>query len=88
MWQKNLFNKIYKIESNIDPIELLGLQFLNWGRLSLVLLLDYVMNHQPRLLESLRVPNMFSSNKYLYLGNRALIQPEYTFDHPAKNHVR
>ena len=74
VWQKNLFNKIYKIESNIDPIELLGLQFLNWGRLSLVLLLDYVMNHQPRLLESLRVPNMFSSNKYLYLGNRALEQ--------------
>jgi DNA mismatch repair protein MutS len=73
-WQKNLFNQIYKIESNIDPIELLGLQFLNWGRFSLVLLLDYVMNHQPRLLESLRVPNLFSSNKYLYLGNRALEQ--------------
>ncbi len=73
-WQKTLFNKIYKLESNIDPIELLGLQFLNWGRLSLVLLLDYVMNHQPNLLESLRVPNSFSSNKYLYLGNRALEQ--------------
>ncbi len=74
VWQKNLFNQIYKFESNIDPIEILGLQFLNWGRLSLVLLLDYVMNHQPRLLESLRVPNLFSSNKYLYLGNRALEQ--------------
>ena len=73
-WQKNLFNQIYKIESNIDPIEILGLQFLNWGRFSLVLLLDYVMNHQPRLLESLRIPILFSSNKYLYLGNRALEQ--------------
>jgi len=73
-WQKNLFNQIYKMESNIDPIELLGLQYFNWGRLSLVLLLDYVMNHQPRLVESLRVPTLFSSNKYLYLGNRALDQ--------------
>jgi DNA mismatch repair protein MutS len=73
-WQKMLFEKIYKIETNVDIIELLGLDRLNWARLSLVLLLDYVMAHQPRLLEQLRVPNMFSSNKYLYLGNRALEQ--------------
>lgn len=77
-WQKILFEKIYKLESNIDIIELLGLQFLNWARLSLVLLLDYVMSHQPRLVEHLRVPQMFSSNKYLYLGNRALEQLDIT----------
>jgi DNA mismatch repair protein MutS len=74
IWQKTIFEKVYKIESNIDIIDLLGLQFLNWGRLSLVLLLDYVIAHQPRLLEQLRVPIIFSSNKYLYLGNRALEQ--------------
>ena len=74
IWQKNLFEKIYKTESNIDIFEILGLQFLNWARLSLVLLLDYVLNHQPRLLEHLRMPNIFTSNKYLYLGNRALEQ--------------
>jgi DNA mismatch repair protein MutS len=73
-WQKNLFEQIYKIESNIDIIELLGLQFLNWARLSLVILLDYVIAHQPRLLEHLSIPEIFSSHKYLYLGNRALDQ--------------
>ena len=77
-FQKNLLNKIYNVESNIDVIEILGLQFLNWARLSLVLLLDYTMNHQPKLLESLKVPNLFSSNKYLYLGNRALEQLDVT----------
>ena len=50
-WQKNLFEQIYKLDTNIDVIEILGLQFLNWARLSLTLLLDYVMSHQPRLLE-------------------------------------
>jgi DNA mismatch repair protein MutS len=77
-WQKMLFEKIYKLETNVDIIELLGLDRLNWARLSLVLLLDYVMGHQPRLLEQLRVPSMFSSNKYLYLGNRALEQLDVT----------
>lgn len=73
-WQKTLFEKIYKIESNIDIIELIGIDRLNWARLSLVLLLDYVMSHQPRLLEQIKVPGLFSSNKYLYLGNKALEQ--------------
>ncbi len=73
-WQKNLFEQIYKLETNVDIIEILGLQWLNWARLSLVLLLDYVMSHQPRLLEKLSVPELFSSHKYLYLGNRALDQ--------------
>jgi DNA mismatch repair protein MutS len=73
-WQKNFFEQTYKINSNIDIIEILGLQFLNWARLSLVLLLDYVMSHQPRLLENLSIPEIFSSHKYLYLGNRALDQ--------------
>lgn len=73
-WQKTLFESIYKMETNVDIIELLGLDRLNWARLSLVLLLDYVRAHQPRLLEQLRVPASFSSNKYLYLGNRALEQ--------------
>lgn len=77
-WQTKLFESIYKLETNVDIIELLGLDRLNWARLSLVLLLDYVISHQPRLLEQLRVPTIFSSNKYLYLGNRALEQLDIT----------
>ena len=73
-WQKNLFDQIYKLDTNIDIIEILGLQFLNWARLSLTLLVDYVMSHQSKLLEKISVPEIFSSNKYLYLGNRALDQ--------------
>jgi DNA mismatch repair protein MutS len=73
-FQKNLLNSIYKIESNIDIIEILGLNFLNYARLSLVLLLDYAQSHQPKLLENLQKPEIFSSTKFLYLGNRALEQ--------------
>ena len=73
-YQKDLFNRIYKIESNIDIIEMIGLEYLQLACLSLTLLLDYVLLHQPVLLEKLRVPNLFASNKYLYLGNRAIEQ--------------
>ena len=73
-WQKIFLEQIYKLESNINIIEILGLEFLNWGRLSLVLLLDYVMAHQPQLVSHLSKPEIFTSDKYLYLGNRALDQ--------------
>lgn len=77
-YQKNILESIYKIETNIDIIEYIGLQYLNWARLSLVILLDYVQSHQPMLLNQIRVPRIFSSNKYLYLGNRALEQLDIT----------
>lgn len=73
-YQRDLFNRIYKMETNIDIIEMIGLEHLRLASLSLTLLLDYVLLHQPVLLEHLRIPTLFSSNKYLYLGNRALEQ--------------
>ena len=73
-YQQDLFNRVFKIETNIDIIELIGLEHFKLSRLSLTLLLDYVLYHQPILLEQLKIPVLFSSNKYLYLGNRALEQ--------------
>lgn len=73
-YQKDLFNRIYKIETNINIIELIGLEYLQLASFSLTLLLDYVLLHQPILLNHLRIPILFSSNKYLYLGNRAIEQ--------------
>lgn len=73
-WQKKLFESIYKINSTVDIFEILDLQFLNWARFSLTILLDYVQSHQPILIERLKIPVLFSSKKYLYLGNRALEQ--------------
>ena len=73
-YQKMLLDKIYKCKSNLDIIEILELQFLNWARLSLVILLDYVSNHQQHILEKLTYPKQFITNNYLYLGNKALEQ--------------
>ena len=74
IWQKLLLNKIYKTELNIDIIEKLHLEYWNWGRLSLIILLDYVLSHQNKLVIDLKDPIIFASNEYLYMGNRSLEQ--------------
>ena len=87
-YQKKLLEETYNLNVNVDVIDMLGLQFLNWGRKSLVLLLDYVKGHQIKLLERLHLPTIFSSNKYLYLGNRALEQLDGTSLFNIINHTK
>jgi DNA mismatch repair protein MutS len=73
-YQKNLLEQIYKLNNKVDILEYIGLDRISWARHSLVILLDYVKAHQPNLLCNLKVPTLFNSSKYLYLGNRALDQ--------------
>ena len=77
-YQCNIFNSIYKIETNVDILLYMGLERSSWARQSLTLLLDYVKAHQPNLLNHLQIPTLFNSTKYLYLGNRALEQLDIT----------
>ena len=70
-FQKQLLESIYKLDNNIDIIELLDLQFYNAARLSLVLLLDYISSHQVSLLKNISLPKLYTTSNYLYLGNRA-----------------
>ena len=73
-YQKMLLEKIYNCETNINIIEMLELQFVNWARLSLVILLEYVTNHQQHILAKLTYPKQFMTEKFLYLGNKAIEQ--------------
>lgn len=44
------------------------------GMLSFVGLLDFAKSHQPTLLNKLKEPEWYSSDKYMFLGNKALEQ--------------
>jgi len=70
-FQKLLFEKIFK-KNNI--FELLNLHLYNWARLALTNLYDYTQQHQNFLIDKLKLPVEFESNKILYLGNNALDQ--------------
>jgi DNA mismatch repair protein MutS len=54
-----------------NVIEILDLQYMNTSRLCLVLLLEYIIAHQPSLLNNIQLPKVYTTSHYLYLGNRA-----------------
>ena len=87
-YQRKIFEDIYNIKTNIDIFEYMGLEFLNFARISLILLLEYVLAHQPLLLEYLRIPELFTNTKYLYLGNRALEQLNHESLASIINHTK
>tara|TARA_B100001093_G_scaffold444693_1_gene447880 strand:+ start:1897 stop:4995 length:3099 start_codon:yes stop_codon:yes gene_type:complete len=73
-YQTEILDSIFKFENMLSPIENIGLSHLNWSRISLVALLDYVRNHQLNLINKLLIPELFENENNLYLGNRALDQ--------------
>jgi len=73
-YQTELLDRTFQFDNMISTIDNIGLTHLNWSRISLVSLLDYVRNHQPNLLNKLQQPELFENSNNLYLGNRALEQ--------------
>ena len=73
-FQTNILDKTFKFENMISAIDNIGLTHLNWARISLVSLLDFVNNHQSNLINKLQVPELFENSNNLYLGNRSLEQ--------------
>lgn len=73
-YQSELLDKTFNIENMISAIDNIGLTHLNWARISLVSLLDYVRNHQENLVNKLQKPEIFENKNNLYLGNRSLDQ--------------
>lgn len=73
-FQKELYDNIFKFNSNISAIDELGLSQYNMARLALAGLLNHVVNHQQNLLNKLKKPYYYTNNEKLFLGNKALEQ--------------
>ena len=73
-YQKDLIERIFPSENQIDTIDYLGLSFYNWARLSLTMLIQYTKDHQKILLNKLKPPVIYNNNDVLFLGNRAIDQ--------------
>jgi len=73
-YQTDLLDRTFNFDNMISSIDNIGLTHLNWARISLVALLDYVRNHQSNLITKLQAPLLFENINNLYLGNRALEQ--------------
>lgn len=72
--QNNILDSVFKFENMLNTIENLDMVHYNYARISLVSLLDYVINHQENLISKLQPPKMYMNNNIMYLGNRTLEQ--------------
>ena len=83
-YQQNIFEKIFKNYSSNNIFEITNLHQYNWARLSLTNIFEYVKLHQENLINSLKLPEQFLNNQYLYLGNHALDQLDVFNNNPTQ----
>lgn len=74
IYQNELLKKIYKNTGHLSPIEYLNLDRLNYARVALILLLDFIHDHSIKISAGISKPELFLDNKKLILGNNALQQ--------------
>ncbi len=73
-YQNELFAKIFTIKSFLSPIEYLDLERYAYASESLALLCDFIIEHDPSLIEKMYKPKFLTSERFVYLGNNALEQ--------------
>ena len=73
-YQNELFEKIYDIRSLLTPIEYLDLERFPYASESLAILSDFIIEHDPNIIEKMNRPTLLGNNRYMYLGNNALEQ--------------
>jgi DNA mismatch repair protein MutS len=62
------------LNKNTSPIEVLDLETKPYGTISLMIILEFIRNHNENLLRNLSKPNIYIHQKYLILGNNAVQQ--------------
>ncbi len=72
--QCKFFEKIYQHKVKVSVLEYLGLHYKEYGRLSLMMLLRYILDHSNIMLNQIRVPEVWEMNTQLILANNSLEQ--------------
>ncbi len=73
-YQNELFAKVFAINSILSPVEYLDLERYPYASEALALLIDFIIEHDPALVEKLAKPQFLGNKRFVYLGNNALEQ--------------
>jgi|694.fasta_scaffold23806_6 DNA mismatch repair protein MutS len=74
-YQNEFYKNVYKNNtSQLTPIEYLELDKFLIASTSLVLLMDFLIDHNNNLVDNLNVPEFFIDSTHLILGNNAIYQ--------------
>ncbi len=73
-YQNELFASVFSINSLLSPIEYLDLERYPYASEALALLIDFIIEHDPALVQKLSRPEFLGNKRFVYLGNNALEQ--------------
>ncbi|WP_331775229.1 MutS-related protein [Sulfurospirillum sp. 1612] len=73
-YQNELFKSVFRIETLLSPIEHLDMELSPLASESLAILIDFVIGHDPHIIQKLSHPNRLDTSRFVYLGNNALEQ--------------
>jgi DNA mismatch repair protein MutS len=73
-FQNKLLKKIYPQCGMETPIEFLDLNKYPYATIAITNTFDYIYQHNPNLIQELKVPKYFNEHKYMVLGNNAQYQ--------------
>jgi DNA mismatch repair protein MutS len=73
-FQTEYLSNIYQNKMNISIIEHLDLEKLSYARVSLIMLIDFIRNYSPKLIEGISEPQLQTGTQNMILGNNAVYQ--------------
>lgn len=73
-YQNEILKEVFETKSFLSPIEELDLEKMPNALNSLIILIDFISDHNVNLIKKLKRPELSNNNKYLYIGNNALEQ--------------
>jgi DNA mismatch repair protein MutS len=74
IYQNELFNKVYQINSFLSAIEYLDLERHPYTTEALAILIEFIIEHDEAIIKKMNRPIFLGESRYLYLGNNALEQ--------------
>ena len=79
-YQEEVFNKIFNVKTKLNIIQYLDLDTKMFARISYLLLLNYVWNRLPNIIQQLEKPVVLENELYLTLANDSLEQLKVVFE--------
>ena len=73
-FQNEIFKRVYNIQSLLSPIEVMNLEKFPLVTESLAILLEFIIDHNQKLIHKLKEPTLIEDDKLVYLGNNPIKQ--------------
>jgi DNA mismatch repair protein MutS len=74
LYQNEIFQRVYEINSFLSAIEYLDLERHPYTTEALAILIEFIVEHDEVIIEKMNRPIFLGESRYLYLGNNALEQ--------------